>query len=299
MAVPGTDFYRLLGVDPSAEPEGIREAFRREALRWHPDHRPGDPRAAEHFRALHQAYEVLSDPVRRRAYDAKVTDRSAEHPDVEAQVTLGLREVFTGLLLKLEVPHARSCGTCGGTGRELGAQLRGCPGCGGSGWGAPETLYGLRLRPLCGICHGLGSSGERWVRRPCSDCHGLGSFVVHTLLEVRVPPGLDEGTRLRVPGQGHPLLRGGAGDLVLVIHLRPGPWVRRGPDITFPLPVSSRTLSRGGRVPLVTPLDRLTVRVPRGSAPGTVLTVPGRGLPRPEGGGRGDLSLRLEKAPGA
>lgn len=298
MAASGTDYYTLLGVDPSTEAPGIREAFRREALRWHPDHRPGDPRAAEHFRALHQAYEVLTDPVRRRAYDARITDRSSEHPDVEAQVTLGLREVFTGLLLKLEVPHARPCGGCGGTGREWGEQRMGCPGCGGSGWGAPESLYGLRLRPLCGVCHGLGNTGDRWVERSCSDCHGLGSLLAHTLLEVRVPAGMDEGMRLRVPGQGHPLLRGGAGDLVLVIHLRPGPWTRRGPDITFSLPVSTRTLSRGGRVPLVTPLERLTVRVPRNSAPGAVLKVPGKGLPLPEGGGRGDLSLRLERATG-
>lgn len=298
MAASGTDYYTLLGVDPSTEAPGIREAFRREALRWHPDHRPGDPRAAEHFRALHQAYEILTDPVRRRAYDARISDRSSEHPDVEAQVTLGLREVFTGLLLKLEVPHARPCGACGGTGREWGEQRMGCPGCGGSGWGAPESLYGLRLRPLCGVCHGLGNTGDRWVQRSCSDCHGLGSLLAHTLLEVRVPAGMDEGMRLRVPGQGHPLLRGGAGDLVLVIHVRPGPWTRRGPDITFSLPVSTRTLSRGGRVPLVTPLERLTVRVPRNSAPGTVLKVPGKGLPLPEGGGRGDLSLRLERATG-
>jgi molecular chaperone DnaJ len=299
MAASGTDYYRLLGVDRTTEVQGIREAFRREALRWHPDHRPGDPRAAERFRELHQAYEVLTDPARRRAYDAKVTERSSEHPDVEAQVTVGLREVFTGLLLKLRVPHASPCEGCGGTGRELGAQQTGCPGCGGSGWGPPESLYGLRLRPLCGVCHGLGSTGERPARRSCPDCHGLGALLLHTLLEVRVPAGVEDGMRLRVPGQGHPLLRGGAGDLVLVIHVRPGPWDRQGPDITFTLPVPARVLRRGGRVPLATPLERFTVRVPRGSDAGSILRVPGKGLPRAEGGGRGDLVLRLERVAGA
>ncbi len=293
MALSSPSYYSVLGVEPSASPEGIREAFRREAMRWHPDRRPGDPSAAEHFREVHAAYEILSNPERRRAYDLSGADPGAQASDIEVQVTLGLREIFTGVLLKVEVPRAHPCPGCGGMGAVLREGRSLCRACAGSGWGPLRTLYGVSARAPCPVCRGSGGGERQWTRSPCTTCHGIGSLLSRTFLEVRLPPGLEEGARIRVPGQGHPLLRGGSGDLLLAIHLRRGAWSRAGPDVYFDLPVREEVRCRGGRIPVVTPLERLNVRIPRGAPWGTTLSLRGRGLPRPSGEGRGTLFLRL------
>lgn len=291
------DYYGILGVAPTASVEEIHSAFRHRAQECHPDKHPGDPAAVERFKEVNEAYHLLSNERARREYDARLTTQEAGHPDVEIEVTLGLTELYRGCRLRLMVPRASVCPSCAGSGSVVTRASGRCTSCGGSGWGDEEIYLGVHSRQRCGRCQGRGRVEESGVRQPCMPCQGLGGFLVSTPTDVRLPPGLLNGQRLRVPGQGQPLLQGGEGDLYLRVTILPGAWVRRGEDLVVDLPLPARTLSRGGTVPVQTPLEHSTIAVPRGSRYGTMFRLRGLGPPYPEGGGRGDLFVRLVPAP--
>lgn len=286
------DYYGILGVAHDASTEEIHEAFRHRAQECHPDLHPGDPAAAERFKAVNEAYHLLSNEEERRAYDAALTTKESGHADLETTVVLGLRELFSGCRVRLRVPHAAPCPSCGGDGLTARLGTLRCPSCSGSGWGPEEVFLGVRTRETCFRCMGRGTLDNRMGRGPCLPCRGLGYLLLSSWAEVRLPPGLEEGQRLRVEGQGQPLLQGGQGDLFIRITVRPGPWVLHGADLVLDVPVPPRTLSRGGKMPFHTPLDDLWITFRRGSRYGDLVHFAGKGIPTPDGSTRGDLWIR-------
>jgi molecular chaperone DnaJ len=287
------DYYGILGVTHDATSDQIHAAFRHRAHECHPDLHPEDPDAVERFKQVNEAYHLLSNERQRRAYDAELTSLETRHVDVEVEVSIGLREIYEGCRIRLMVPRTTVCASCGGSGTVV---LRGsarCPECAGSGWGPEEIFLGVRTRERCSRCFGRGRCPGAGTRSPCLPCHGLGGFLIPTPTDIRLPPGLQEGQRLRVPGQGQPLLNGGEGDLYVRVSVRPGPWSRREEDLVVDVPLPPRVLARGGRVPFHTPLESVELKIPRGSHYGEMLSLPGLGPPWPEGGSRGDLWVRL------
>jgi molecular chaperone DnaJ len=214
------DPYQTLGIRPGSSPEQVQAAYRRLARQWHPDHNPGNPRAGEMFHQLTEAYRHLQEAERRQVHEARKTQQEAGHPDLEAPVTLTSQQADVGSILRFSVPRAEVCGGCGGIGRWDGSAAGSCRVCHGSGYQDPIHSWGTWLRPLCNVCGGSGRVVKESRREgPCPTCRGLGMTLKEVTIEVRVPPGTREGTRLRVRGQGRPLLRGGRGDLYLVIHI--------------------------------------------------------------------------------
>ncbi|MDE1820177.1 MAG: J domain-containing protein [Euryarchaeota archaeon] len=291
--VASPDYYGILGVEHDATSEEIHEAFRHRAHECHPDLHPGDDSAAERFKAVNEAYHTLSNEDERRAYDASLTTKDAGHADLETTVVLGLRELFTGCRVRLRVPRAAPCPACGGEGVASRRGAVGCTSCGGSGFGPEEVFLGVRTRESCLRCGGRGLLETGFAPSPCLPCRGLGYLLLASWTEVRLPPGLEDGQRLCVPGQGQPLLQGGQGDLFLRISLRRGTWARRGSDLVLDLPVPSRSLSHGTHLSYQTPLETIEVAVPKGARYGQHVRYLGRGLPPPEGGTRGTLWFRL------
>src|SRR5579875_3254609 len=196
-----SDYYTLLGIDRSASLEEIHGAYRRLARECHPDRNPGSPEAGERFRRINEAYHILADPAQRRAYDAGVTELPAARSDVEATVTVGLREVFLGTSVRFPVPHALVCLACEGKGVQMHAGTAACGACHGSGFGEERDLMGVRIRAVCSLCHGRGRQAGPPEEGPCLPCKGLGWVLEQSTIEVHIPPGVFEGSRLRVPGQ--------------------------------------------------------------------------------------------------
>jgi molecular chaperone DnaJ len=292
------DYYSILGVRNDATPLEIHEAFRHRAQECHPDLHPGDQAAAERFKAVNEAYHLLSDREERRAYDARRTQLEAGHVDVEALVVIGLREVYTGCRVRLDVPRAARCPSCEGRGcvEELGREP--CPACGGSGWSPEEIYLGVRSRERCDRCRGQGRLERRSGPHPCLPCRGVGWLLVPTPTDVRLPAGLVEGELLRVPGQGQPLLNGGHGDLFVRIRVRPGPWERQGEDVVWDVGVPPRLLATGGRLPFSTPLESVWISVPKGARYGLTIQLRRMGPPSARGGPRANLWVRLVPASG-
>lgn len=320
------DPYAVLGVDRGASQDEIKRAFRRLARENHPDVRKDDPHAGERFKEINEAYQVLGDPERRAQYDrygtvappgADIRDsgfgpfedifdmffggrpragRETPEPgaDLRTDLEITLNEAATGVEQTVEIERLETCPGCFGTGAERGSAPERCATCGGTGEVryAQRTIFGAFTQ--IGTCATCGGSGTV-IRHPCRQCRGSGRAPATRTLSVKVPPGVDSGTRLRLAGEGEAGTRGGArGDLYVVIHVRPHPvFERRGRDLVTTVPVSITQAALGGEVEIPTLDGRLTRPIQPGTQPGTVLTVRGRGMPDLRGG-RGDLQVHLE-----
>lgn len=294
-----SDYYGILGIAHDASLDEIHGAYRRLAREWHPDRNPGRPNASETFRRITEAYHILADPAQRQAYDAGVTVGVPGHMDIEGTVTVGLTDLFLGATVRFPVPHATLCAACSGRGRSAAAGDLACPACRGSGYGSSQEVMGLSVRPVCDRCHGRGRREGRAEEGPCRPCRGVGWVLGSSTIEVNIPAGVDEGMRLRVAGQGRPLLKGGRGDLYLVVKVRPGPYRRQGQDVEIELPVPERLLRKGGHLPLETPRGTLDVAIPRASTTGTSVRLKGHGLPAFAERPAGDIVVRLIALAGA
>lgn len=336
------DYYEVLGVSRDAGPQVIERAFQELALRFRQDRgvRRG---AAERFRQAVEAYAVLSDPLRRAAYDARgragppvapaagprdtQADRGrAAHfgipslpcrgpagrwelpgpgpaagpdaprgADLETTLTIPLERVLTGGFEPVTIRRYGPCTTCAGSGSAPGGEPQLCPVCEGSGRrSAPHRQRGVTLQRIT-LCPDCGGSGEV-VRERCPHCGGVGEVEYRDVVTVRIPPGIDEGAGLRIPGYGVPSPEpGGApGDAYVVVRTAGDPrFVRRGPDLWCheEVEVPDAVL---GTVRSVRSLDgEAPLTVPPGTQPGDVLRVAGRGLPCPDGAGRGDLRVSV------
>lgn len=321
------DYYATLGVDRDASPEEIKKSFRRLARESHPDANPGDPGAEARFREVAEAYEVLSDPQRRAAYDrgdtfdlgdlfggfaggglddllrsvfgegglfgaaAGGTGAAPRGRDVLTRVRIPLAEAAFGTAVDVEFRTAVKCGSCDGSGAEPGTDRQQCPTCGGTGAQrvARRGLLGTMMSvTTCSTCRGVGEI----IAEPCRRCRGRGTTDEDRTVRVEIPPGVATGTRLRLNHEGEAAGRGGrAGDLFVEIQvLADDRFERDGDDLIHRATVGIAEAALGTvvDVPL---LDDTTqeLEIPAGTQPGWVTRVPGQGMSRLGRRGRGDL----------
>ena len=322
--------YDSLGVTKDASAEEIKKAYRKLARKHHPDANPGDAAAEATFKEVQTAYDVLSDPEKRKQYDtfgsangrvggpggAQFQDfdfdlgdlfgglfgrgggaggaRRGPAPergaDLEAQVSISFEDSLAGAEERVPVEVETACHTCGGSGAEPGTAPTVCPECGGRG--VKSDSHGLfALSQPCPRCRGNGTV----IEHPCATCRGSGRERATKRYTVKIPAGARDGTRIRLKGRGEPGRNGGpAGDLWVVTRVATSPlYERRGADLVVNVPLSYADLALGTSVDVPTPEGQISLKVPAGSQPGKLLRVKGRGAPKLKGGGKGDLLARL------
>jgi molecular chaperone DnaJ len=329
--VTETDFYELLECERSADDGTLKSAYRRLAMRWHPDRNPGDHAAESRFKAIGEAYEVLKDPQKRAAYDryghaafqqagaggaggqgaqgfggfadifesmfgdfmggqrGRGPQRGA---DVRYDLEVSFEDAFHGGSTELVFDVAAQCDRCNGTGGKPGAKMQGCGICGGRGQVRMQNGMFLVER-TCPTCHGAG----RTISDPCDGCQGEGRVERRKTLQLKIPKGVDEGTRIRLAGEGEAGPRGGgAGDLYVFVHMKAHAiWKRDATTLFAQVPLSFVTATLGGEID-IPGLDKaaVNVRVPAGTQTGRQFRVRGRGMPALNGHGNGDLVVQVE-----
>jgi molecular chaperone DnaJ len=321
------DFYEVLGVARTANVDEIKSAYRKAALKWHPDRNPQNKQEAEvKFRECTEAYSVLSDAQKRQVYDTyghaglsgvagadfnstifqdfhdifgdffgfedlfsggrRGRSRVQRGADLRYDMTLTFEEAAAGVSTKIKLARQEYCEVCNGTGAKAGTGVVACQTCAGRGQLAYQQGF-FTITRTCPACQGAGQI----VRERCPDCRGQGRLERERTIELRVPPGVDTGTRLRVAGEGEPGPNGGpAGDLYVVLEVKEHPFFeRRGADLycTIPVSIVQAALGTELQVPGLTGEEKL--KIPEGTQSGAVFRHKGKGMPDPRGGGRGDL----------
>jgi len=330
--LPDADYYDILGLSRDADLAAIKKAYRRAALTHHPDKNRGDKAAEEQFKLAAEAYAVLSDPEQRALYDqfghaglrgrgtgtgapgfdeqvfADFGDvlgdlfgmgglfggrrrggRARSGRDLRYDLEIDLEQAARGLRSEIVVPRLETCSDCSGSGAPRGG-IQTCAQCGGRGQVAFQQGFFTIARP-CGVCAGTG----RRIIKPCATCNGEGRVQVERRLELRLPAGVDEGTQLRLVGEGEAGPQGGGrGDLYVIVHVRPHPVFRReGRDLECDLPLSVSQAALGAELRAPTLDGDEPFSVPAGTQPGTRVRLRGKGLPGLDGSGRGDQYVVL------
>lgn len=322
------DFYEVLGVDRSADAQTIKSAYRRLAKQHHPDRNPGDNKAEQAFKDVNRAYEVLKDPERRNAYDqmghaafeeglqagaagpggfggfgdifdsifrdfmggGRRTSRSARGADLQYALSVTLEEAYRGANKTIQFSAEETCERCGGSGAE-GNRLATCSTCNGSG--QMSARRGMMIfQQTCPSCHGRGQV----IEVPCNACHGAGRVRRSRSVDVKIPPGVDDGTRLRLTGKGEAGAPGGrSGDLYVFMEIEPHPLFERDREhLQMLVPIPFETAALGAEV-VVPSLDggRVKLAIPAGAQNGQKFRLRGKGMPRLQHGGHGDLYVQI------
>jgi molecular chaperone DnaJ len=321
------DYYEVLGVERQADEQAIKSAYRRLAHQYHPDKNPGNKQAEDRFKEASEAYEVLSDPTKRARYDryghvpngagaegfgfggaATINDifgdifgemfgggrRSRTRTrgsDLRYHLEIGFDEAAFGTVARIVIPRARMCESCRGSGAKAGTGPRTCPTCGGAGE-IRLTQGFFSIARTCHQCHGAG----RVVVDKCPDCGGAGAKREEATVEVKVPPGVDTGTRLKLSGEGEPApVPGGApGDLYVVVQVREHPVFRReDTEVLCDVPISFAQAALGATVEVPTLDGPAKLKIPAGTQTGRAFRLKGKGIPALSGGGRGDQHVRV------
>ncbi len=324
------DYYEVLGVSRSASEVELKAAYRKLALQYHPDRNPDDHEAEERFKEASEAYAVLQDPAKRRAYDqfgfAGVgatggpagfdfgdfggfgdvfndlfgdlfgarpggrRGRGQRGADLRYNLEIELSDVLEGLEAEVRIPKMRPCGTCGGSGARPGTSPERCGRCHGSGQVVLQQGF-FRISRPCDQCSGAGEI----VRERCSDCRGSGRLEGEQKIKVRVPPGVDDGTRLRLSGEGEAGISGGPpGDLYVVISVKPHPlFAREGPDVHCEVPISFVQAALGDEIDVPTLEGRVKLKIPEGTHSGKVMRLRGKGAPTLRSAARGDQLVHV------
>lgn len=319
------DLYEVLGVSRSASADEIKSAFRRLARRYHPDVNQGDHSAEEKFKEIGEAYGILSDPEKKARYDQYgVTDDQPSDPfsgaggfgdifdmffggaagastagrrtraeageDVRVEMELTLLEVLNGVERDINVDRHVECGDCNGTGGAGGKAPTPCKACNGAGAVSQvrNTFIGqVRTSVTCPTCRGAGET----VTEVCSKCRGRGLTRERANVHLKVPPGVEDGAAMHVPGQGGEGRRGGRpGDLYVVLHVaQDSRFERDGQNLYAPLDLTYAQAVLGDQITIQGLEAELPLSIPAGTQPGTRLTIRAAGLPPLHGGRRGDL----------
>jgi molecular chaperone DnaJ len=325
--------YEVLGVPKNASDDEIKKAYRKLARDFHPDRNPGDNGAEERFKDVQAAYDILSDAEKRKAYDAfgeagargfggagpdlggmrfeefdlsnlgdllggmfgggarrTASRQPVRGNDLETHVRISFEDSLRGAQVRIPVEVETACSVCHGTGAQPGTAPVTCPQCGGRG--VVSDSQGLfAISQPCPRCRGNGTI----VEKPCKRCRGSGRERVTKRYSVKIPPGANSGTRVRLKGKGEAGHNAGpAGDLFVVVDVEPSPlYERRGSDLVLEVPVTYGEAALGGSVEIPTPDGPVSLKIPAGTESGRLLRVKGRGVPHLKGNGRGDLLARV------
>jgi molecular chaperone DnaJ len=321
------DYYEVLGVAKNASDEELKKAYRKLAFENHPDRNQNDPQAAERFKEAAEAYQVLSEPDKRAAYDRfghEGPQRGGFHPgftdvedvfstfgdlfgdffgfggrrhaarrgaDLETEVSLSFEEAVRGVKKSVRVRRQARCTTCGGTGAAPGSQPETCPTCKGRGQVGHSQGFFV-ISTTCPTCRGQRTV----IKRPCGDCRGKGVTPREESLEVSVPAGVDDGQVLRLGGKGQASPDGGpAGHLYVVLRVAPDArFERDGAHLHVRVPLSVVQAALGAEVSVPTISGDRRLKIEPGTQPGSVQVLRGEGIPRLEGSGRGDLHVHFQ-----
>ncbi|MDN5872254.1 MAG: molecular chaperone DnaJ [Nitrococcus sp.] len=324
------DYYESLGVAPNASEAELKQAYRRMAMKYHPDRNPGSQEAEVRFKEAKEAYEILSDPQKRAAYDqfghagvnagsgaggfgagagnfadifsdvfGDIFGGGAGHggvgafrgADLRYTLELSLEEAVAGTEKDFEVPTMVRCGACGGSGAAQGSKPHTCATCKGHGEVRVQQGF-FAIRQTCPRCRGSGSI----ISTPCRRCNGNGRVPEQKTLSVRVPGGVDTGDRIRLAGEGEPGEKGAPpGDLYVQIAVRDHPIFKRdGSHLRCDIPISMSTATLGGELEVPTLDGRVTLQVPAGTQSGRIFRVRGKGVEPVRGGSHGDLLCRVK-----
>lgn len=323
------DYYQILGVDRTATEQEIKSAYRKLALKYHPDRNPGNKEAEERFKEAAEAYSVLGDPEKRRMYDqyghvgaqpgfsgfdsdlfADFSDILGDFfgfgdifgstrrrrsyaqrgADLRYDLRISLREAAFGTKTKIKVPRQETCPACSGTGAGWGAGPVDCPTCNGRGQLRYQQGF-FTISRTCNRCQGMG----KIIKDPCPECRGQGRVRREKIIEVKIPAGIESGTRLRVPGEGEAGSRGGPhGDLYVVVYVDEDPVFRREDgNLYCQVPISITQAVLGDEITVPTLEGEEKLKIPEGTQSGSTFRLAGHGLPRLGSSSRGDLFVTV------
>ncbi|WP_425055108.1 molecular chaperone DnaJ [Pseudomonas abyssi] len=323
------DYYEVLGVEKGASEADLKKAYRRLAMKFHPDRNPDDEKAEEKFKEATEAYEVLTDANKRAAYDqyghagvdpnmgaggggfggGNFSDifgdvfgdifggggrggRSSVQrgSDLRYTLELDLEEAVRGTSVTIRVPTLVACETCDGSGAKKGTTPVTCTTCGGHGQVRMQQGF-FSVQQTCPRCHGTG----KMITDPCNDCHGEGRVEKQKNLSVKVPAGVDTGDRIRLAGEGEAGVNGGpAGDLYVVVSVREHKIFQRdGKNLYCEVPISFVDAALGGELEVPTLDGRVKLKIPEGAQTGKLFRLRGKGVTPVRGGSPGDLLCRV------
>ena len=328
------DYYDVLAVSRTATADEIKSAYRKAAMKWHPDRNPSQKETAEgKFREATEAYSVLSDAKKRGAYDRfghagvsavgggdagfnhtifeefqdifgdffgfeEIFGRAAgsgrartqRGADLRYDMRLTFEEAAMGLTTKIRIPRQDLCHVCKGTGAKPGTGSATCETCKGKGQLHYQQGF-FAITRTCPACQGAGQT----IREKCTECRGRGRVDQTRSIDVRIPPGVDSQTRMRVAGEGEPGANGAPpGDLYIVLEVKDHPFFeRRGADLYCTIPISFSQAALGAEISVPGLFGDERLAIPEGTQTGSIFRLKGKGLPDPHGGGKGDLYVNV------
>ncbi len=332
------DYYEVLGVERGTDKKDIKKAYRKLAMKYHPDVND-EPEAADKFKEISEAYAVLSDEEKRNTYDqfghagmggysnedifrnvnfddifrgfgfdfgdifdmfgfggGQRRSRAERGADVYYDLSITLEDAAFGLEKDIEVSHKKVCPACEGSKAEPGTNTRQCERCGGTGQvqHVNQTPFGqfVNIRP-CSQCRGEGVI----IENPCHECRGTGIVREKSTIHIKVPPGVEDGSRLRVPGEGDTGKRGGPpGDLYVLINVKLHKlFERHGSDLVYEMPISFVQASLGDEIDVPTLGEEIvSLKIPHGTQPGTSFRIKGKGMPHLRWNGKGNLYVKAK-----
>ncbi len=327
------DFYETLGVSNDADEKTLKSAFRKQAMQYHPDRNPGDDAAEAKFKELNEAYETLKDPQKRAAYDrfghdaftqggggqaggfgggdfgGSMSDifeeffgdvmggrrgggrNAGRGSDLRFNMEVTLEEAFEGKNAEISVPTSVTCDVCDGSGAKPGTKPKTCPTCNGAGRVRASQGF-FSVERTCATCNGRGEI----IADPCNHCHGTGKVSQERTLSVNIPAGIEDGTRIRLAGEGEAGTRGNvSGDLYIFISIIPHEFFQReGADLFCRVPLSMTTAALGGQFEVASVTGAKTrVKIPEGTQAGKQFRLKGKGMPVLRSSQMGDMYIQV------
>ena len=326
------DPYEILGISRDATTEEIKSSYRKLAMKYHPDRNPGNAEAEEHFKEISQAYDILIDPDKRAAFDrfGYAAFQGAGHAgagfhdpfdlfrevfgaggggifehffgggggrseqgrgaDLRYDLEIKLEDAARGVEKEIEIRRSGRCTACGGSGGGPGSRRHTCPTCRGHGQVVASRGF-FQIAQPCPRCGGAGETFDH----PCKVCRGEGRSETTTRIKLKIPPGIDDGSRLRSSGNGEAGVRGApSGDLYVVIHIREhAVFTRDGDNLYCEIPVPFVTAALGGEIAVPTLDGRASLKIPAGTQSGTLFKLRGKGMPHLRGSAQGQLLVRV------